>query len=156
MGADAGTLSIMCGGDAAALARAAPALDAMGDPAKRFHCGPVGLGLVAKLVNNLLVAIDLRRHRRGARAWASARASTRRSPARWSWAPPGTRGSCATSSHASSRATTGPGFTMRNLLKDLGHARDLDERAPGDRATRPAACSSGSPPTSTTAPSRAS
>ena len=55
-GAAAGTLAIMCGGDAAAIARAAPALDAMGDPDKRVHCGPVGLGLVAKLVNNMLVA----------------------------------------------------------------------------------------------------
>ena len=55
-GAAAGTLAFMCGGDADALARATPALDAMGDPEKRFHCGPVGQGLVAKLVNNMLVA----------------------------------------------------------------------------------------------------
>ena len=46
----------MCGGDADALARATPALDAMGDPGKRVHCGPVGQGLVAKLVNNMLIA----------------------------------------------------------------------------------------------------
>ena len=56
-GAEAGTLAIMCGGEAWALERARPALDAMGDPAKRVHCGPVGSGLVAKLVNNLLVAV---------------------------------------------------------------------------------------------------
>ena len=55
-GAAAGTLAFMCGGDADALARATPALDAMGDPEKRIHCGPVGLGLVAKLVEQLLVA----------------------------------------------------------------------------------------------------
>ena len=36
-GAAAGTLAIMCGGDADALDRARPALDAMGDPGRRFH-----------------------------------------------------------------------------------------------------------------------
>ena len=55
-GAAAGTLAVMAGGDAAALERAAPALDAIGDPERRVHCGAVGLGLVAKLVNNMLVA----------------------------------------------------------------------------------------------------
>ncbi len=55
-GAASGTLAIMCGGDARSLAAAAPALDVMGDPAKRVHFGPVGSGLVAKLVNNMLVA----------------------------------------------------------------------------------------------------
>lgn len=55
-GAASGTLAIMCGGDARSLAVAAPALDVMGDPAKRVHFGPVGSGLVAKLVNNMLVA----------------------------------------------------------------------------------------------------
>ena len=36
---------------------AGPALDAMGDPERRTHCGPVGLGLVAKLVNNLAAGV---------------------------------------------------------------------------------------------------
>ena len=73
----------MCGGDAAALARAAPALDAMGDPAKRVHCGPVGLGLVAKLVNNMLVAIIAAGTAEALGSGPARRASTRRSPARW-------------------------------------------------------------------------
>ena len=80
-GAAEGTLAIMCGGDAEALERAAPALDAMGDPAKRVHCGPVGLGLVAKLVNNMLVASSPPAPPRRS-AWASGPASTRRSHAR--------------------------------------------------------------------------
>ena len=54
-GAAAGTLAVMCGGTEQGLITAAPVLDAIGDPAKRVHCGPVGSGLVAKLVNNLLV-----------------------------------------------------------------------------------------------------
>ena len=55
-GAEAGTLAVMCGGSDTGVALAAPILDLIGDPGKRVHCGPVGSGLVAKLVNNLLVA----------------------------------------------------------------------------------------------------
>src|SRR5947209_9963156 len=52
-GAQAGTLTIMVGGEAEALKRARPVLDAMGK--KIFHVGPSGAGEVVKLVNNLLV-----------------------------------------------------------------------------------------------------
>lgn len=56
-GAAAGTLAMMVGGDAAALARARPALE---DLAGRIlHIGASGAGQVAKLVNNLLVATNL-------------------------------------------------------------------------------------------------
>lgn len=52
-GAEAGTLTIMVGGDGDALERARPVLEAMGK--KIFHVGPSGAGEVVKLVNNMLV-----------------------------------------------------------------------------------------------------
>lgn len=54
-GAAAGTLTIMVGGDGAALERARPVLDAIGG--KIFHVGPSGAGEVVKLVNNVLVGV---------------------------------------------------------------------------------------------------
>lgn len=56
-GAEAGTLTMMIGGDAAHLDRAMPALEAIS--ARRLHVGPPGAGNVAKLVNNLLVGAHL-------------------------------------------------------------------------------------------------
>lgn len=55
MGAKAGTLTIMCGGNEETFKRALPVFQAMGK--NIFHVGPVGSGSVAKLVNNLLVGI---------------------------------------------------------------------------------------------------
>lgn len=52
-GAQAGTLSIMVGGDPGAFERARPVLEAMGR--KIFHVGPSGAGEVIKLANNILV-----------------------------------------------------------------------------------------------------
>jgi 3-hydroxyisobutyrate dehydrogenase len=52
-GADAGTLTIMVGGDASGLERVRSVLDALGK--NIFHVGPSGSGEVIKLVNNLLV-----------------------------------------------------------------------------------------------------
>jgi 3-hydroxyisobutyrate dehydrogenase len=56
-GARAGTLTMMIGGDAAHVAAVQPVLDAIA--AKVIHVGPPGAGNVAKLVNNLLVAVNL-------------------------------------------------------------------------------------------------
>jgi len=53
-GAAAGTLSIMVGGDEATLARARPALEAMGSSIT--HMGPVGAGQSAKATNQIMVA----------------------------------------------------------------------------------------------------
>ncbi len=51
--AGAGTLTVMAGGDAADIARVAPL---MADIAVRFtHMGPPGSGLVAKMINQLIV-----------------------------------------------------------------------------------------------------
>ncbi|MCX2784123.1 3-hydroxyisobutyrate dehydrogenase [Microbulbifer thermotolerans] len=55
--AAAGTLSFMCGGDKEAVDAARPYLQAMG--AKLFHAGPAGAGQVAKICNNMLLAIHM-------------------------------------------------------------------------------------------------
>lgn len=56
-GAAAGTLTIMVGGDRAAFERALPVFQAMG---KNIHyIGPSGAGTVIKLVNQLLVCINM-------------------------------------------------------------------------------------------------
>jgi 3-hydroxyisobutyrate dehydrogenase len=52
-GAEAGTLTIMVGGEARGLERARPVLEAMGK--NIFHVGASGAGEVIKLVNNVLV-----------------------------------------------------------------------------------------------------
>jgi 3-hydroxyisobutyrate dehydrogenase-like beta-hydroxyacid dehydrogenase len=128
-GARAGTLAVMCGGEEAALRHAAPALDAIGDPDKRIHCGPVGLGLVAKLVNNMLVAAitaataeALGRGQRAGLDGATAREVLMRSSGD-SWQLRNLFPRVLAGDHVA-------GFTARNLLKDLGHARDLDDRDP--------------------------
>lgn len=53
-GADAGTLSIFAGGDAAVFERARPVLEGMGDPQRIFHVGGHGAGYAVKLLLNLL------------------------------------------------------------------------------------------------------
>ena len=54
-GAEAGTLTIMCGGDRSAFEAVLPYLQIEGK--QIHHLGPVGAGTVAKLCNNLLVGI---------------------------------------------------------------------------------------------------
>jgi len=54
VGAEAGTLTIMVGGEVATLERARPVLEALGK--KIVHCGAAGSGQGAKLVNQALVA----------------------------------------------------------------------------------------------------
>ena len=56
-GAEQGTLTVMCGGDEAVLARVRPVLEAFGK--KIVHCGPVGAGDALKAVNNALLAVHL-------------------------------------------------------------------------------------------------
>ena len=52
-----GTLTVMVGGDAKALSRAMPVFKAFGD--KIFHVGDSGAGVTVKLVNNLLLGINM-------------------------------------------------------------------------------------------------
>lgn len=55
-GAEAGTLSIMAGGDAADVARVAPVLGHLG---RVSHVGPAGAGHALKAINNLMSATHL-------------------------------------------------------------------------------------------------
>ena len=52
-----GTLSIMAGGDAKAVAKAMPVFKAFGD--KVFHAGGSGTGATVKLINNMLAGINM-------------------------------------------------------------------------------------------------
>ena len=56
-GAEAGTLTVMVGGDAAALERARPVLDSFAG--KIVHCGEIGAGHALKAVNNALLALHI-------------------------------------------------------------------------------------------------
>lgn len=56
-GAEAGTLTFMCGGSAEAFAAAQPVLDIMGG--RLIHCGDAGAGQVAKLCNNMALGISM-------------------------------------------------------------------------------------------------
>jgi 3-hydroxyisobutyrate dehydrogenase-like beta-hydroxyacid dehydrogenase len=55
MGAEAGTLTIMCGGEREAFDRSLPVFQAMGRTIELI--GPVGSGSVVKLINNMLVGV---------------------------------------------------------------------------------------------------
>ena len=56
-GAKAGTLTFMCGGEAAAFAAAKPVLENMG---KRIvHCGGAGAGQAAKICNNMILGATM-------------------------------------------------------------------------------------------------
>jgi 3-hydroxyisobutyrate dehydrogenase len=65
-GAEAGTLTIMVGGDAEVLDRVRPALEVLGTTI--VHVGPVGAGHAVKAVNNTLLAANL---------WAAAEGTDR-------------------------------------------------------------------------------
>ena len=54
-GAEAGTLTLLCGGDPAAFEAQRPLLQAMGSQVVLM--GPLGAGLVSKLANNLIIGI---------------------------------------------------------------------------------------------------
>lgn len=54
-GAEAGTLSIMVGGDSATFDRLRPVLSTMGT--KLFYCGEIGAGSVTKVCNNICSAV---------------------------------------------------------------------------------------------------
>ncbi len=56
-GAEAGTLTVMVGGDAATLERVRPVLECFG--ATIVHCGDTGAGDAVKAVNNALLAVHL-------------------------------------------------------------------------------------------------
>ncbi len=56
-GAEAGTLSIMAGGEKGHFDASLELLEVLGQKGKIFHCGAVGSGSVVKLANQLLVGV---------------------------------------------------------------------------------------------------
>jgi len=56
LGAEAGTLAIMAGGEEAAFTRALPVLTVLGRP---VHVGPAGAGQLTKLANQMIVGITI-------------------------------------------------------------------------------------------------
>src|SRR5205814_10070203 len=56
-GAEAGTLTVMCGGDAKDLERVKPVIQAFGKTI--VHCGPTGAGDAVKAMNQALLAITI-------------------------------------------------------------------------------------------------
>lgn len=56
-GAEEGTLTVMCGGDAQHLERARPVIESFGK--KIVHCGPVGAGDAVKAMNQALLALTI-------------------------------------------------------------------------------------------------
>lgn len=56
-GAEAGTLTVMCGAEKKDYERALPVMEAVG--AKIVHAGPVGAGSTVKLINQMLAGINL-------------------------------------------------------------------------------------------------
>ncbi len=126
-GAEAGTLAIMCGGDQEALARATPILDVLGDPEKRFHCGPVGSGLAVKLVNNLIGATITAATAEGLAVAESAGVDAElvrevlMGATAGSWQLTNMFPKILAGDHS-------PGFKSKDMCKDLGHAQELAGR----------------------------
>lgn len=56
-GAEAGTLSVIIGGDTAAVDKARPVMDSFAG--NIFHVGPSGSGQVIKLANNMITAVNI-------------------------------------------------------------------------------------------------
>ncbi len=57
VGAEAGKLTVMCGGDATDFERARPIIAGFGE--KIVHCGPVGAGDAVKALNQMLLALHI-------------------------------------------------------------------------------------------------
>ncbi|MEA2682003.1 MAG: hypothetical protein QOK05_331 [Chloroflexota bacterium] len=124
-GAEAGTLSIMAGGELATYEQALPVFAAMGRPDRCFHTGPAGSGEVVKLVNNMLVgaisAATLEALLLGVRAGVPLQTLV-------DVVSVSSGGSVQLEGQLKVRALAGrfePGFATDLLVKDLGLALDL-------------------------------
>jgi 2-hydroxy-3-oxopropionate reductase len=124
-GAAAASLAIMVGGEAAAFARARPVLSLLGRPT---HVGPAGAGQIAKLANQVIVAVTL-----GAVAEALTLAAR-------AGADPHAVRSALSGGFADSRILQehgarmlagdyAPGGTVRNQIKDLDAASALADES---------------------------
>jgi len=121
VGAQAGTLSIMVGGETAHFDRARPVLQAMGKTVT--HCGPTGAGYVVKLCNQILVSMNCLGV---AEALAFARACGV-DPGPMLQAVSGGAAGSWQLANLGPKMVAGdyaPGFMVDYLLKDLGMAHD--------------------------------
>jgi 3-hydroxyisobutyrate dehydrogenase len=133
-GAEQGTLSIMAGGTEAAFAACRPVFEAMGK--QIVHCGPVGMGQTTKLVNQIVVALNLEAaceglafaKRAGADVEAVLGAVGAGAASSWAWNTLGPR---------IAGRDFAPGFKIEHQIKDLRLAIEaaeaLDLRLPGTR-----------------------
>ncbi|NLW86408.1 MAG: NAD(P)-dependent oxidoreductase [Planctomycetes bacterium] len=122
LGAKAGTLSIMVGGDKQAADRARAVLQAMGKTIT--YCGPSGSGYVVKLCNQILVGVHLVA---AAEALSLAKSAGVELPAMLAAVSSGAAGSW-TLSNLGPKMINGdnaPGFFVDYLLKDLHMAQEL-------------------------------
>jgi 3-hydroxyisobutyrate dehydrogenase len=122
-GAEAGTLAVMVGGDAAAFVRARPVLERFGRRIE--HVGPVGAGHALKSVNNALLAVNILAAGEGLAALVKAGVS----PATALAVINASRGrSFVTEALIPERVLTGAWpvtFRLALLAKDVGIARGL-------------------------------
>jgi 3-hydroxyisobutyrate dehydrogenase-like beta-hydroxyacid dehydrogenase len=121
-----GTLAFWVGGETGAVERARPVLDAIGDPAKLRHCGPVGSALVVKLANNYLCAVNAVASGEALAMCRDAGVDPRVAIDAITSGGGGTNAQLA--NLYPNRVFAGDftaGFKLGYMLKDLGHATDL-------------------------------
>jgi 3-hydroxyisobutyrate dehydrogenase-like beta-hydroxyacid dehydrogenase len=124
-GAAAGTLAMWAGGDRDAFDRVRPVLDVLGEPTQVRWFGPVGSGLVVKLVNNLVAAVNLAA---GVEVLAVARAAGIDPMGALDAVMGGSGGSWQLDRIARARVIPGayaPGFKLAHMVKDIRLARAL-------------------------------
>jgi 3-hydroxyisobutyrate dehydrogenase len=123
-GAKEGTLSIMAGGTEEAFKACYPVFEAMGK--KIVHCGPVGQGQTTKLVNQVVVALNLEAtcegiafaEKAGANIDAVLDAVGAGAAGSWSWTNLGPR---------IAKRDFAPGFKIAHQIKDLRLALEAAE-----------------------------
>lgn len=123
-GAKEGTLSIMAGGSPEAFERARPVFEAMGKTI--IHCGPVGTGQTTKLVNQVVVALNLEAacegialaQKSGADIEKVLQAVGAGAAASWTWTNLGPR---------AAKDDFAPGFKIAHQIKDLRLALEAAE-----------------------------
>jgi 3-hydroxyisobutyrate dehydrogenase len=131
-GAEAATLTVMVGADAATFARAAPVLQAFGRRIE--HLGPVGAGHAMKAINNALLAVNIRAFAEGFAALVKAGIPARRALEVLNTS---SGRSFVSESLVPERVLTGsfpPTFRLALLEKDAGIALDLLEETGVDGA----------------------
>jgi 3-hydroxyisobutyrate dehydrogenase len=131
-GAEAATLTVMVGADAATFARAAPVLQAFGRRIE--HLGPVGAGHAMKAINNALLAVNIRAFAEGFAALVKAGIPARRALEVLNTS---SGRSFVSESLVPERVLTGsfpPTFRLALLEKDVGIALDLLEETGVDGA----------------------